>query len=83
MSTSLAAFNSITSEAPLLRHLCLEALEEHGPSTADEIAMNLNRSVLSIRPRFTELLQRNAITDTGERRTNRSGRSAKVWRIAA
>jgi predicted ArsR family transcriptional regulator len=80
--TRLAALQSVQSEAANLRRLCLEALDEHGPSTADEIAYNLSRSVLSVRPRFTELLKTRRIEPTGEVRMNDSGRFAKVWRMA-
>lgn len=50
--------------------------------TADEVADILDETVLSIRPRFTELLRLGKIRDSGQRRKNESGRSAKVW-IAA
>lgn len=51
--------------------------------TADECARHLSESVLSIRPRFSELLRANRIEDTGERRKNASGRNATVWKIRA
>jgi len=35
---------------------------------------------LSIRPRLTELLALGKIADTGETRTNASGKKATVWR---
>lgn len=61
----------------------LMVLEKAGPMTADEVADRLGASVLSIRPRFTELLTAGKIRDTGERRANASGRRAAVWEIAA
>jgi predicted transcriptional regulator len=62
----------------------LAKLRLHGDdgATADEIADELNRSILSIRPRFSELLRQGLIRDTGVRRGNQSGCSAKVWRVA-
>jgi hypothetical protein len=48
--------------------------------TADECAAVMGVDILSIRPRFSELLQRDAITKTGERRPNKSGSLAAVWR---
>jgi predicted ArsR family transcriptional regulator len=51
------------------------------PSTADEVAGKLSRSVLYIRPRFTELKEVGAIEKTGARRRNASGQSAAVWRV--
>lgn len=64
--------------APLLRGKCLAALRR-GSMTADEIATAIGETCLSIRPRITELLQAALIVDTGLRRLNLSGRSAKVW----
>jgi hypothetical protein len=51
--------------------------------TPDETAAMLGKSVLLIRPRFTELGPKhfNKIEKTGDRRTNESGMSASVWRI--
>lgn len=47
--------------------------------TADEAAMHLHESVLSIRPRFSELLNKGEIRDAGCVRQNASGRNATVW----
>jgi hypothetical protein len=79
--TSLAAADAIEDggRAATLRMQCLGLLEVE-PMTADEVAALLNESVLSIRPRITELFKRHLIADTGERRENRSGRKAKVMR---
>ena len=81
--TSLEAYEAVLADAPLLRRRCLEALNDNGPMTADEIAARLGASVLSIRPRVTELRKEGLIEPTGERRPNRSGRSANVWRANA
>lgn len=69
-----------TGRAQHLRETVLAALKQVGPKTADELADYLNESPLSIRPRFSELNKLGAIVDTGERRRNRSGNTAKVWR---
>jgi predicted ArsR family transcriptional regulator len=50
-------------------------------ATADEVAKALNMSVLSIRPRVSELRRTGKIKQTGTRRTNDSGMTATVWRI--
>jgi hypothetical protein len=50
-------------------------------ATADEIAAALNRSILTIRPRVSELNRMGKIADSGVRRKNASGRNAIVWRI--
>lgn len=49
--------------------------------TADEISAELGESVLSIRPRCTELLQRGVIERTGERRRSSTGRMQHVLRL--
>jgi hypothetical protein len=48
--------------------------------TADECAGYLGETILSIRPRFSELRAFGLIEDTGDRRLNDSGRRATVWR---
>jgi predicted ArsR family transcriptional regulator len=52
-------------------------------ATADEIAAQLNVSILSVRPRVSELNRNGQIEQTGARRRNASGMTATVWRIAA
>lgn len=69
--------------APTLRDLVLGYLELHGELTADEIAADLGYSVLSIRPRVTELGALGLIYDTGITRKNASGRPAIVWKATA
>jgi hypothetical protein len=49
--------------------------------TAD-VATRLNRSVLSIRPRVSELHRAGQIVSTADRRRNHSGLRATVWRLA-
>jgi predicted ArsR family transcriptional regulator len=53
-----------------------------GGATADEIAKDLHLSVLSVRPRVSELNRAGKIKQTGARRKNESGMTATVWRIA-
>jgi predicted ArsR family transcriptional regulator len=52
-------------------------------ATADEVAKDLNLSVLSVRPRVSELNRNGEIEQTGARRKNDSGMTATVWRVAA
>ena len=52
-------------------------------ATADEIATQLNQSVLSVRPRVSELNRNGQIKPTGARRRNASGMSATVWRVTS
>jgi hypothetical protein len=69
------------TNAGFLRGRVLDALENFGPLTTDECAGILKLSVLSIRPRFTELKRMGRIFDTGNRRRNESGKSAAVWSV--
>lgn len=48
--------------------------------TPDECAGRLRRTVLAIRPRFSELVIMDLIEKTDERRRNESGRAANVYR---
>lgn len=80
-TTSREAAESMASRVEHLRERCLTRIANR-PSTPDEIAEALGESVLSIRPRITELKQLGKIEPSGERRKNASGRAAKVWRIA-
>jgi hypothetical protein len=75
--TSFAAAEAVAPDAATLRQDCLRILKL-GPATADEVAESLGRSVLSIRPRITELKTMGRIRSTKERRPNRSGKSAVV-----
>ncbi|OHC95652.1 MAG: hypothetical protein A2792_03515 [Sphingomonadales bacterium RIFCSPHIGHO2_01_FULL_65_20] len=79
--TSADAAASMRNSAPRLRRMCLEHIEKAADkgATPDETAAALGLSVLSVRPRFTELARDAAIRPTGETRPNASGRAAKVW----
>lgn len=77
--TSRAAAASVAQTAPLLRERVLDAYERSTGMTADECAGRLGLSILSIRPRVTELARLGKLRDSGERRLNGSGRSAIVW----
>jgi hypothetical protein len=50
--------------------------------TADECAEAVGENILSIRPRLSELAARGLIVDSGRRRSNASGKSAIVWKLA-
>jgi predicted ArsR family transcriptional regulator len=80
VDTSRAAAASIDADA--LRGRVLATLDMCGPMTPDECAQHMGESVLSIRPRFTELSRLGSITRTGHRRANASGRSAHVFSVS-
>jgi predicted ArsR family transcriptional regulator len=65
-----------------LREQSLHQLGVLGQATPDEVAAALARSVLAVRPRFTELKIDGLVRETGERRKNRSGRTAAVLELA-
>ena len=79
--TSAAAAFEVAEDAATLRARCYELIQLRGDHTADEVAAMLDRSVLSIRPRFTELFKQGRIFKSGVRRKNSSGISATVWTI--
>ena len=78
--TSKAAAEDIAPKAETLRQMCIRELFHRG-LTADECADILGVDKLAIRPRFSELLKMERITDSGIRRQNASGKSAIVWRL--
>lgn len=78
--TSIDAMLSVEERAPNLRTRVWRCLARHGPQTPDEVAARIGESILSVRPQFTLLTKENKIADTGERRTNDSGRKAMVWK---
>ncbi len=78
--TSQAA--AATVDAKTLRGQVLRTLERCGDLTADEIAHRLAESILSIRPRLSELRALGLVVDSGRRRPNASGRSAIVFSLA-
>lgn len=78
--SSLAAAR-IAPTAAQLCALCLRSLKDSGPATADELAARLDRSILTIRPRVSELNKIGKIEQTGQRRKNSSGMSAAEWKI--
>lgn len=78
--TSAAAAEKIRPQATRLRDAVYEQLRVHGEATADELAANMNRSILSIRPRVTELHAQGRIEDTGRRKKNPQGNTCIIWR---
>ncbi len=82
-TTSRLAAGAMRETASVLRARVLaEIVAAPDGMTADEVATALQRSVLSIRPRVTELYKQGKIGRTGDRRTNASGMTAHVYRAA-
>ena len=79
-----AAARTNVGRTERLRALVLEVLAAAPDGlTADEIAAQLAASVLAVRPRVSELFHAARIEKTGERRLNRSGLAAHVWKKRA
>lgn len=81
-TTSRDAARAVT-DAEALRERAFAAIRAAGTGglTADEVATFLKRSVLSVRPRLSELAHARParIVPNGTRRANESGRMAQVW----
>lgn len=80
---SREAAEKIAPSAQLLRAAVLQKYERRYPEgyTADEVAAELKQSILSIRPRVSELHRAGMLIDTLQRRKNESGMTATVWRF--
>ncbi|WP_439398478.1 hypothetical protein ACRQ5Q_14475 [Bradyrhizobium sp. PMVTL-01] len=77
--TSKDAARNIESQAKRDRDEALGYIRGNPGKTADEVAEALNKSILSIRPRISELKTAGLVTKSG-RGTNASGHSAYRWR---
>jgi predicted ArsR family transcriptional regulator len=80
-TTSRDAAKTARRSSKGLQRAILGLLEADGPKTPDETADYLRKTVLAIRPRFSELLALGLIEPTGTRRSNSSGLMAKEYRI--
>jgi len=76
--TSKAAAESVKVRAPTVRDQILSLLKR-GHFTPDEAARILGVSILTARPRFSELSRMGKIFRTGDTRANDSGIRADVW----
>lgn len=81
--TSAGAAKAIGGSAGFYRKKVLQAFRQAGDAglTADQAAELAGLSILTARPRVTELNKAGLIVDTGDRRRNASGRRAVVWRV--
>lgn len=77
--TSSLAAEQTQPQARTLRDSVLAALRRR-PSTADEVALAIGKTVLATRPRLSELSALGLIVETSVRRRNASGKLAAVWR---
>ncbi len=79
--TSYAAGRKMDPPAPKLRERAYDMIKAAGTLglTADECADCLEKSVLSIRPRLSELSELKLIVDSNQRRINSYGNKMIVW----
>jgi DNA-binding MarR family transcriptional regulator len=83
IDTSLTAAASVRPYVGHLRLLALKYIEsqgEHG-ATLDEVSVHCRLLMQSASARVRELAQAGFIRDTGNRRTTRTGRPARVYRV--
>ena len=80
--SSLDAARNIRSHAKTVRDRVHNFLKARHPAffSADQIADHLGESILTIRPRVSELNRAGEIEAVTERRKNASGMSAHCWR---
>jgi predicted ArsR family transcriptional regulator len=82
-TTSREAALAISVDAKNLRDRVFKLLQSLAPDedlTADQIAIRLQRSPLSVRPRVSELAAAGKVQRTGNRSKNESGMTAHRWR---
>lgn len=79
--TSELAAHQIKKRSGLVRECVLDAIRKAGTDglTADEAAALIGESILTVRPRCTELKLFKLIRDSGMARRNESGKLAVVW----
>ena len=90
--TGKKAAEQMKDKAGTLRRMALDCLSMNlfradldGRSsgmTADEVATKCRCDILAMRPRLSELKRRGIIEDSGQRRSNKSGKLAVVWQLA-
>jgi len=70
---------------PVLKKNQQEALDAFHraarPVTADELAELMGKTIVSVRPRVSELRRLGKIVSTGERRASSFGQPATVWML--
>jgi predicted ArsR family transcriptional regulator len=79
VDTSIEAAKS--TDAKKLRPLVLKCFAEHGELSPDHCADLLGLTVLSIRPRFTELKLKGLIERTGAKVMTASRKRANVFKL--
>ena len=79
--TSHAAARSMTGTASEHHERILGALEVHGDLTSEQIADRCGLRMEQVCRRMKELERSGKAEPTSERRRNRNGATARVWRV--
>lgn len=80
-STSKEAADKINMRYPRLMFE-IEDVYKFGDNltyTADEVAEQLQKNLISVRARITELTKQTVLRDSGERRKNKNNRNVIAW----
>lgn len=72
---------NVTSFSETVQAECQAAFNAIGPSTADEVATHLGRTVLAVRPAVSILYTSGVLAKTGVKRKNISGVLAHEWAL--
>ena len=83
-STSFEAAESIQPSKGTLQRMVMDYLKQmgHHGATPDECASFYRENILNIRPRFSELKEKDRITKTTRTRQNSNGKNVRVWVLA-
>ena len=76
------AADDISEHAETLRDRVDKLFSQHDGLTADECAEQLGLEIWFVRRRLSELRRMGRIAETDQRRKNRSGMTATVWKRA-
>lgn len=81
VETSIAAAHAVAPKLGRLQRLAERTIRDAGSDgfTADELAARLDMDRWSIQPRPSELRHKGLIRDSGQRRSNATGKLAIVW----
>ena len=81
VDTSIAAADALAPKLWRLQRMAGAAICDAGVHglTADELAARLDMDRWSIQPRTSELKRKGLIRDSGQRRSNATGKLAIVW----
>ena len=84
VETSVAAAGALAPKLGRLQRMAESAIRDAGwlGLTADELATRLHMDRWSIQPRTSELKRMGRIRDSGQRRSNCTGKAAIVWTVA-